>query len=277
MKIGIQGILGSFHDAATAAYFAGQPYEIVPFAGFRDLARALNNQSLDYGVMAIENTIAGSLLPNYALINEFGLEISGEVFSRIELCFLVNKGITIEEITQVRSHPMALLQSADYLSKYQNIKIVESEDTADSAKAIKEDNLNHVAAIASKRAAELFDLDVLADNIETNKLNYTRFLIIKGKMNGVGKEKEKASLRLITSHHPGSLADILTVFKQYQINLTKIQSMPIVGEPYNYAFNIDLVWEDYEKYREALKEIEKISAEVKILGEYKKGKMPVVR
>ena len=277
MKIGIQGILGSFHDAAAASYFKDKKYEVMPFSGFRDLAKALSKKSLDYGVMAIENTIAGSILPNYALLNEYGLEVSGEVYSRIELSFLVNRGVSIDEITQVRSHPMALLQSADYLNNYQKIKIVESEDTADSAKAIKSEKLNHVAAIASKRAGELFDLDVLAENIETNRLNYTRFLIVNGKMNGNGQLKEKASLRLITGHKPGSLADVLTVFKDFKINLTKIQSMPIVGEPYNYAFNLDLVWEAYEDYKKALIEINSISSEVKILGEYTKGMMPITR
>lgn len=274
MKIGIQGISGSFHDAAAATYFKDREYDIVPFSGFRDLAKALSQKSLDYGVMAIENTIAGSILPNYALLNEYSIEVSGEVYSRIELSFLVNKGVDINEITQVRSHPMALLQSADYLSKYQNIKIIESEDTADSAKAIKSGKLNHVAAIASTRAGQLFDLDIVDENIETNKLNYTRFLILNSRMNGNGQPKEKASLRLITGHEPGRLADVLTIFKDFKINLTKIQSMPIVGEPYNYAFNLDLVWNAYEDYKSALIEIQDISKEIKILGEYSKGKMP---
>ncbi len=277
MKIGIQGIEGSFHDLAASTYFPNENYVLEPFMAFRALAIALNDKSLDYGVMAIENTIAGSLLPNYALINEYNLKIVGEVYSRIELSFLVNKGVKIEAIEQVKSHPIALLQCAEFFAKYPHIKIVESDDTAESAKAIKDNQQNHIAAIASKRAGELFGLDILAENIETNKLNYTRFLIISGAKNGAdNSSKEKASLRLITSHEPGSLTDILQIFKEHQLNLTKIQSVPIIGKPYQYAFNIDLVWEQYECYKKGIEAAMPLAEEIKIFGEYKKGNFPTL-
>lgn len=275
MKIGIQGIEGSFHDLATSMYFKSEDYMLEPFMDFRGLATALKNRELDYGVMAIENTIAGSILPNYALINECDLKVSGEVYSRIELSLLVNKGVQIGDVKQVRSHPMALLQCAEYLGQYPHIKLTEADDTADSARLIKDEKLDQVAAVASRRAGELFELDILQDNIETNKLNYTRFLVLKGAMNGDDNVREKASLRLVTSHAPGSLTDVLQIFKEHDLNLTKIQSLPIIGEPYNYAFNIDLVWNDYHNYKEAMNVLEHRPEQVKIFGEYKKGNFPI--
>ncbi|MEQ9286262.1 MAG: prephenate dehydratase [Cyclobacteriaceae bacterium] len=274
MKIGIQGVKGSFHDLAASLYFHSEDYDIQPFGEFRSLARAVRNKELDYGVMAIENTIAGSILPNYALMSEYGLEISGEVYCRIEMSFLANPGMKIEDIRHVYSHPMALLQCADFLGRNPHIKLNEYEDTADSARMIKENGMLDCAAIASHRAAEIFGLEVLEENIETNKENYTRFLILKGRMNGYDQAKEKASLSLVTSHEPGSLAETLMVFKNYNLNMTKIQSIPILGEPYNYSFNIDLVWEDYNDYTAAMKEVEASAKSLRILGEYKRGNSP---
>ncbi len=274
MKIGIQGVKGSFHDLAASLYFHSDSYEIQPFSEFRSLAKAVSNKELDYGVMAIENTIAGSILPNYALMSEYGLEISGEVYCRIEMSFLVNPGIKIENIKHVYSHPMALLQCADFLGKHPHIKLNEAEDTADSARMIKEKQLFDSAAIASHRAAEIFGLEVLEENIETNKENYTRFLILKGRMNGFNQKAEKASLSLVTNHKPGSLADTLMIFKNYNLNMTKIQSIPILGKPYKYSFNIDVVWEEYEDFLNAMKEVKKTAGSLRILGEYKRGNSP---
>lgn len=274
MKIGIQGVKGSFHDLAASLYFHSEDYDIQPFGEFRSLARAVSNKELDYGVMAIENTIAGSILPNYALMSEYGLEISGEVYCRIEMSFLANPGTKIEDIRHVYSHPMALLQCADFLGRNPHIKLNEYEDTADSARMIKENGMLDCAAIASHRAAEIFGLEVLEENIETNKENYTRFLILKGRMNGYDQVAEKASLSLVTSHEPGSLAETLMVFKNYNLNMTKIQSIPILGEPYNYSFNIDLVWDDYNDYTAAMKEVEASAKSLRILGEYKRGNSP---
>lgn len=274
MKIGIQGVKGSFHDLAASLYFHSDNYELEPFSEFRSLAKAVSNKELDYGVMAIENTIAGSILPNYALMSEYGIEISGEVYCRIEMSFLINQGGKIEDINHVYSHPMALLQCADFLGQYPHIKLHEAEDTADSARMIKDNKMMDCAAIASHRAAAIYGLEVLEENIETNKENYTRFLILKGRMNGEKQIPEKASLSLITNHNPGSLADTLIIFKNHNLNMTKIQSIPILGKPYKYSFNIDLVWDDYDNYLKAMDEVRMTAASLRILGEYKRGNSP---
>lgn len=274
MEIGIQGVVGSFHDQAASVYFENNGLDLKPFHDFRSLAQSVGNKELDYGVMAIENTIAGSILPNYALINEYDLEISGEVYIRIDMHFIAHKGARVEDLTHVYSHPMALLQCAEYLAQYPNLKLTESDDTADSVRLIKDGGMLHAGAIASEKAARLFDMEILGENIETNKKNYTRFLILKSRMNGHDHPPEKASLRIVTKHDPGSLAHVLMAFKDHNINLTKIQSMPIVGEPYRYAFNIDVVWDDYKEYKMALDEVAKSSEDIKIHGEYKKGQIP---
>ncbi|MDP4679941.1 MAG: prephenate dehydratase [Cyclobacteriaceae bacterium] len=274
MKIGIQGVKGSFHDLAASLYFHSDDYEIEAFGGFRPLAQAVHKKELDYGVMAIENTIAGSILPNYALMSEYDLEICGEVYCRIEMSFLVNKGVKIENINRVYSHPMALLQCADFLGQHTHIKLNEAEDTADSARMIKDNLMLDSAAIASHRAAEIFGLEVIAENIETNKENYTRFLILKGRKNGTNQVAEKASLSLVTNHEPGSLADVLMIFKNHNLNLTKIQSIPILGKPYKYSFNIDVVWEEINEYLTALEEVRKLGNTIRVLGEYKRGNSP---
>jgi len=274
MKIGIQGVKGSFHDLAASLYFHREDYEIRPFGDFRSLAKSVRNKELDYAVMAIENTIAGSILPNYALMSEYDLEISGEVYCRIEMSFLVNHGVKIEDINNVYSHPMALLQCADFLGQYPHIKLHEAADTADSARMIKDKKMMDCAAIASHRAAEMFGLEVLEENIETNKENYTRFLILKGRMNGYDHLPEKASLSLVTNHEPGSLAETLMIFKNYKLNMTKIQSIPILGQPYMYSFNIDLVWDDYDNFKKAMNEIRQMSNSLRILGEYIRGNSP---
>ncbi|WP_109829802.1 prephenate dehydratase [Reichenbachiella versicolor] len=275
MEVGIQGVLGSFHDQAASIYFV-EENEIClkPFHDFRSLAKAVSSKELDYGVMAIENTIAGSILPNYALMNEYDLEISGEVYIRIQMNFIAHPGTKVEELTHVYSHPMALLQCADYLSKYPNLKLTESDDTADSVRMVKEEGMMHAGAIASKKAADIFGMQMLDEDIETNKKNYTRFLILKSRMNGHEGVPYKASLRIVTKHDPGALANVLTAFKDHNINLTKIQSMPIIGEPYRYAFNIDVIWEDYAEYEQAMKEVAKSSESIKVHGEYEKGTIP---
>lgn len=275
MEIGIQGVEGSFHNEAASSYFMDQPIEIRPFHDFRSLARSISSRQMDYGVMAIENTIAGTILPNYALINEYDLKITGEIYTRIEMNLIAHKGVSPKDLDQVYSHPMALLQCADYLANYPQIKLTEYDDTADSVKLIRDKKLLTAGAIASKKAAELFEMDILESNIETNKKNYTRFLIMKSRMNGHDQVPQKASLRIITKHDPGALADVLLIFKLNGINLTKIQSMPILGKPYQYAFNIDVVWEDYENYKDAMHDLNTKAEMVKVHGEYKKGNIPV--
>ncbi|MEP1791112.1 prephenate dehydratase domain-containing protein, partial [Reichenbachiella sp.] len=213
MEIGIQGVEGSFHNEAASSYFANQSIAIQPFHDFRSLAKSINAKQMDYGVMAIENTIAGTILPNYALINEYDLKITGEIYTRIEMNLIAHKGKKAEDLDQVYSHPMALLQCADYLANYPQIKLTEYDDTADSVKLIRDNKLESAGAIASKKAAEIFGMDILESNIETNKKNYTRFLIMKSRKNGHDHIPQKASLRIITKHDPGALADVLLIFK----------------------------------------------------------------
>lgn len=274
MEVGIQGVIGSFHDQAASIYFEDN-IDLKPYQDFRSLARAIGQKEMDFGVMAIENTIAGSILPNYALINEYNLEVCGEVYLRIEMNLIVNKGVKVEDLTHVYSHPMALLQCADYFSNYPNIKLTEYADTASSVALVKEEKMLQAGAIASKKAADMLGLDIIATNIETNKQNYTRFLILKSKMNGEVREPQKASLRIVTKHNPGSLSEVLVAFKQHNINLTKIQSMPLIGQPYRYAFNIDVVWADYENYQTAMIEVQKSSESIIVHGEYNKGIIPL--
>lgn len=276
MEIGIQGVEGSFHHEAASAYFDGHAVELMPFHDFRSLAKSIRSKSMDYGVMAIENTIAGSILPNYALINEYDLKITGEIYTRIEMNLIAHEGKEVTDLDQVFSHPMALLQCADFLGNYPQIKLTEFDDTADSVKMIRDKKIYRAGAIASRKAAEIFGMEILHPNIETNKNNYTRFLIMKSRCNGHSEVPKKASLRVITKHDPGSLADLLLIFKLNGINLTKIQSMPILGKPYQYAFNIDVVWEDYDNYKDALHELNTKAELVKVHGEYKKGNIPVV-
>jgi len=274
MEVGIQGVLGSFHDQAASTYF-DENIDLKPYQDFRSLAKAIHQKEMDYGVMAIENTIAGSILPNYALINEYDLEVSGEVYLRIEMNLIVNKGVGVDELTHVYSHPMALLQCADYFSSHPKIKLTEYEDTASSVALIKNEKMLKAGAIASEKAADLLGLDIVAKNIETNKQNYTRFLILNSRKNEKTSTPQKASLRIVTKHDPGSLSEVLVAFKENDINLTKIQSMPLIGQPYRYAFNVDVVWSNYENYQQALIEVQKSSESIKIHGEYNKGIIPL--
>ncbi len=276
MEIGIQGIWGSFHSEAASSYFKDQPIAIRTFHDFLSLSQSVSAKQVDYGVMAIENTIAGTILPNYALINEYGLKITGEVYMRVEMNLIAHKGKKAKDLGQVYSHPMALLQCAAFLANHPQIKLTEYGDTAGSVKMIRDQKLKDAGAIASRKAAGIFDMDILDSNIETNKKNYTRFLIIKRRMNGHGQAAQKASLRIITKHGPGALADVLSEFKLNGVNLTKIQSMPILGKPYQYAFNIDVVCEDYDNYKNALNALNAKTELVKVHGEYKKGNMPTL-
>ncbi|MGL1888499.1 MAG: prephenate dehydratase [Reichenbachiella sp.] len=273
MEVGIQGVLGSFHNQAASQYF-DDDVKIKPYVDFRSLAKAVSERDMDYGVMAIENTIAGSILPNYALMNEYDLEVTGEVYLRIEMALIGHKGTNTADLKQVYSHPMALLQCADFFASYPGIKLTEYDDTASSVKLVKDKGLKDAAAIASKKTAVMFGLEVLHENIETNKKNYTRFLILKSKLDGQAVKPEKASLRIVTKHDPGSLSEVLVAFKEHKINMTKIQSMPLIGQPYRYAFNIDVVWSNYGDYERAMEQVKMSSESIKVHGEYKKGNIP---
>ena len=273
MKIAIQGIQGSFHHIVAEGFF-GKNIILKECMSFTEIPDLLKNDEVDSAVMAIENSIAGAILPNYALIDEYNLNIEGEIYLNIHHHLMALKGQKFEDIKEVWSHPMAILQCRKFFRDHPNIRLVEERDTAEVAKRIKDKNLKGIAAIASKKASELFDLEVIKDDIQTNKHNSTRFFILKkgkntpyhkSKMNGT---KNKASIKFITKHNKGSLAEVLDIFAKHEINLTKIQSMPIIDKPWSYAFFIDLIIDDFKLYKNALHLIGKKVNHLKILGEY---------
>lgn len=271
-KVSIQGYEGSFHQAAARQFF-GKDVEVIPCDNFRDVIKlAGNKKESDGGVMAIENSIAGSILPNYTLLQNSGLRVTGEIYLQINQHLLVNRGVKLQDIREVHSHPMALQQCLQYLDKF-NWKLVETEDTALSAKHIHQHRSKHIAAIASKLAAELFDLDILAPNIHTMKHNYTRFLVIQRpddvpEVDGA----DKASVNFHTDHSRGSLARVLTRIADGGINLSKLQSFPIPGSNFQYSFHADMEFETIEQFNEVISKIKPITAELKVYGIYKKGK-----
>jgi prephenate dehydratase len=233
-RIVIQGGYGAFHEIAALQYFENEPVEIMPRDTFKDLMTALRKDKADYGIMAIENSLAGSILPNYSLLKDSPMKIIGEIYMRIKQNLVAIPGQTIGDIKEVFSHPMAILQCQVFFDQYADIKLIESMDTALSAKEIRDNELKGIGAIASRLAAEKYDLEIIAASIETNKKNYTRFLILG--------------------------------------NLSKIQSMPIMGKDWEYQFYIDVEFSDYELYMQSIEAIKPFTSDLGILGEYKRGK-----
>ena len=275
-KVAIQGGLGAYHEIAARYYFSDEEVTILPCLTFRDIfAEAKKDPSL-IGIMAIENTIAGGLLPNHDLLKLNDLWIVGECKLHISHCLAALPGEDIENIKEVTSHPMALMQCDDFLDEMPWAKVVEHEDTALAAKEISENNLHGIAAICSSYAAELYNLNVLASGIETNKRNYTRFLILAHEHMLADLQKNdiinKSSLVFVLSHDEGSLSKVLSVLSFYGINLTRIQSLPIIGREWEYQFYIDLTFSDYDRYKQSIEAIVPLVADLKILGEYSKGK-----
>jgi prephenate dehydratase len=270
-KIAIQGILGSYHHEATALYFGDENYSLLECHTFKELTQSVKNEQADFGLIAIENSIAGTILPNYSHITNDKLFIIGEIYMPIHHHLMALKGQTLETLKEIQSHPMALLQCGNYLEKLNRIKIVESIDTALSAKIISEQKLPHVGAIASKKAAEEYGLGVLNDEIQTNKENYTRFFIISKKNHEI-KDFDKASLRFSLGDKSGSLAKVLTMIAEMNVNLSKIQSVPIVNKPWEYSFFIDVVFENTIVFENMKTQLIEVVHELEILGEYKKGK-----
>jgi prephenate dehydratase len=271
-KISIQGFEGSFHQMAAQSFFK-EDIEIIPCATFKEVVElAANTQLSNGGVMAIENSIAGSILPNYKLLQKTNLQISGEVYLQINQHLMVNPGVSINDIKEVHSHPMALQQCQNFLNDHQ-WKQIETEDTALSAKHIRRHNSKHVAAIAGSLAADLFQLKILAPAIQDEKNNYTRFLVLEP-LNGVYHldNANKASIQFQVKHQKGSLAKILTEIAKYDINLSKLQSVPIPGSNWKYNFYADLEFEELKKFETALQKINKLAETVKVFGIYKKGK-----
>ena len=275
-KVAIQGIAGSYHDIAAHNYFEGEEIEIIPCNTFRDVIATIKKDPSVLGLMAIENTIAGSLLHNHELIRESGLNIIGEYKLRISHSLVALPGTTIHDVTEVNSHPIALMQCGDFLDTIPHAKIVEKEDTALSARWIAENKLKGHAAICGKMAAQIYGLEVLAEGIETNKRNFTRFLAIADRWTADeilrGVDRDKSSLVFALPHTAGSLSKVLSVLSFYDMNLTKIQSLPIIGREWEYLFYIDLTFTDFLRYKQALEAIRPLTKDLKILGEYTNGK-----
>jgi prephenate dehydratase len=271
-KVSIQGYEGSFHQEAARQFF-GKDVEVIPCGNFRQVVKiASNKKESDGGVMAIENSIAGSILPNYNLLQNGGLQITGEIYLQIQQNLLVNPGVKLQDIREVHSHPMALQQCLDFLDK-QEWKLVETEDTALSAKHIHDHRNKHTAAIASKLAAELYNLHVIAPNIHTLKNNYTRFLILQRQDAGAHvNNADKASVNFHTDHSRGSLAKVLTRIAEGGINLSKLQSFPIPGSDWKYSFHADMEFDTLDQFNQVMQEIQPLTAGLKIYGVYKKGK-----
>jgi len=272
-RVSIQGYEGSFHQVAARQFF-GKDVEVIPCGNFRDVVKiASSKQESDGGVMAIENSIAGSILPNYNLLQKSTLKITGELYLQIKQQLLVNPGVKAEDIREVHSHPMAIQQCLEYLDKY-NWKLIETEDTALSAKLVHQHHSKHIAAIASKLAAELFQLEVLAPNIHTMKNNYTRFLVLQREDKSISNpEADKASINFHTDHSRGSLARVLTRIAEGGINLSKLQSFPIQGSDFKYSFHADMEFDSISQFEKVLSEIKPHTDSLKILGVYKKGKL----
>ena len=269
LKIAIQGIKGSNHHQVAKDCF-GDDIELVECLSFDALVDKLLSKEADQGVMAIENSIAGSIIPNYALVNHNDLHIIGEYYLNIHHNLMVLKGQKIENITEVSSHPMALLQCKEYFRQYPHVRLVEDVDTAETAKRIQEQKLKHVAAIAPNVAAELYGLDIVANDIQTIQNNATRFIIVKTKNNVLPEaEITKASLRFITDHKRGSLAAVLNVMSDCRLNLTKIQSLPVIETPWKYAFFVDVTFTEYKDFVKAKSLLDIMAEDFKVLGEYK--------
>lgn len=267
----IQGFEGSFHQEATRL-FLGKNTKVLPCPTFRDLIKAAQNKKESSGaVMAIENSIAGSILPNYNLLHKSDLKIVGEIYMQIKQNLLVNRGISMEQIKEVQSHPMALQQCYGFLDKH-NWKLTETEDTALSARLLAQHHSKHIAVIASRLAAELYDLDIIAPNIHTLKNNYTRFLVlVRAEDLRDIEHADKASVYFTTDHKRGSLSKVLTAIAGGGINLSKLQSMPIPGSNFKYAFHADMEFENTDQFYKVADAIKNITEELKIYGVYKNG------
>lgn len=272
-KIAIQGILGSFHHIVANQYF-GEDVILKECLSFVEIPELINNNTVDGAVMAIENSLAGSILPNYALIDEFDLKIQGEVHLPIHHHLMALEGQALSDIKEVWSHPMAILQCRKFFRQHPHIKLVEETDTAEVAQQIQNKQLKGIAAIASKKAAEIYNLSIIENKIQTRKENYTRFFILKKKNGEIEKPKiiNKASIKFITKHETGNLSDVLAVFSGFNMNLSKIQSLPIIDKPWNYAFFADIVFDDEQLFKEAISQIETKVSYLKILGKYQQSK-----
>ena len=280
-KIAIQGTKGSYHDIAAHRYFEGEEIELICCASFEEVFASIRKDSQVIGMLAIENTIAGSLLHNNELLRLSGTQIIGEYKLRISHSFVCLPEEDWEDLTEVNSHPIALMQCREFLNQHPQLKVVEGEDTAQSAEIIKNKQLKGHAAICSKAAAELYGMKILQKGIETNKHNFTRFLVVADpwRADELRQEKpqqaNKASMVFTLPHTEGSLSQVLSILSFYHINLTKIQSLPIIGREWEYQFYVDVAFNAYVRFKQAIAAISTLTKELKILGEYAEGKSNV--
>ncbi len=280
-KVAIQGTLGSYHEIAAHKYFEGEELELICCASFEEVFATIRRDSQVIGLLAIENTIAGSLLQNNELVRQSGVQIIGEFKLRISHSFVCLPDEDWDDITEVNSHPIALMQCRDFLNHHPRIKVVEGEDTALSAEIIKRDNLRGHAAICSKAAAERYGMKILQEGIETNKHNFTRFLVVADPWRAdelrreQGRTVNKANMVFTLPHNEGSLSQVLSILSFYHINLTKIQSLPIIGREWEYQFYVDVVFNDLLRYKQSITAITPLTKELKILGEYAEGKSSI--
>ncbi len=273
-RIAIQGIAGSFHEDAALNYF-DEKIEVVECKSFTSVCQLVDADKVDYAVMAIENSIAGSLLKNYQLIRDYHLRIIGEIYIHIQMNLMVSPGVKRQDITDIYSHPVALQQCVEYVEKYfPDARLHEGMDTAASAKKVSDEKLKNGAAIANLRSAEMYQLEVLESGIETNKKNYTRFVILSKHGNPTAGTN-KASICFEVGHYHGALAKVLNIFAENEINLNKIQSVPIVGKPNEYTIHVDLEWEKPDNYDRAIHQVLKSASSLSILGEYIRGELDI--
>ena len=271
-KVAIQGIEGSFHHIVSQTYFE-EAVEVQPYLSFSEVVESLISKTSDVAIMALENSIAGSIIPNYAHINDQDLHITGECFLEIQHNLMALKGQSIQDIKEVFSHPMALLQCKEFFKQYPHIKLIEDTDTAEVAKRIYKHQLQGIAAIASVEAAQLFELEILANSIQTIKHNETRFVVVERAPSSQNATIiNKASVKFLLDHKRGSLAAMLNVMSDCNLNLTKIQSLPKIDTPWKYAFFVDITFGTYSDYEKGKAIMKLMAEEFKILGEYKNAK-----
>lgn len=278
-RVTIQGIAGCYHEAAARAYFGEEEIETVACATFAEMFDRMALDRSLLGIIAIENTIAGSLLQNHELLRKSNLNIVGEYKLRISHVLAALPGESLDDIREVNSHPMALMQCGEFLKTHPRMKLVEKDDTAGSAQEIAQHHLTGHAAICGRLAAQIYGLNILAEGIETNKRNFTRFLVVADPLYSdwltAGKRINKASLVFSLPHTQGSLSKVLTILSFYDINLSKIQSMPIIGREWEYRFYIDLTFDNFTRYKQSLDAIRPLTKDFKILGEYAEFDKPL--
>jgi prephenate dehydratase len=273
-RVAIQGTSASFHEQAAQNYF-GKDIEIIECNSFKLSCQQLRDNMVDYCVMAIENSLAGSILTNYNLVSEHRLKVIGELYLKIELHLMCLKETNLKEIEYIQSHPMAIKQCADFIAEHPLVSVIESHDTGTCAKLIARNQLANTAAIASEIAAEFYGLKILKRNIETHKENYTRFFVLsKGDL--IEKDTDKSTLSFKLDHEPGSLVKALNVFQKNLVNISKIQSVPIEGKPNTYRFYLDVEWLDKLLYAKCLKELNKKALDLQVLGEYKRHELSLI-